>query len=466
MSAGTVGRATTALAEHVAGPWGCAPDPALDLAATAVLDVVAVALAAANEPAVAHLLAGVDAAPGSCTILVDGQRADPVRAALVNGTAAHALDYDDVDDLTIGHPSAVLVPAALAVGERVDATGAQFAEAYWRGFTIMRALASGLGIGAHYARGWHSTATLGVVGAAGTAAALLGLDAERARHALGIAASRAAGSRQNFGSETKPLHAGAAAADGVLAASLAGAGLTANGEQFDGRYGFLALYTGGGPLSTEALNAAADRLIATLNQPGPPVVNVKLLPCCYATIAAADAALDLIASGISTADVDTVTVAVPSGGLRPLIDGLPKSGLEGKFSMPYVVAACLLDKRVHLASFTDAAVSRPEILDLASRVTAEETLIVDQPNEGLVFAAEVTIRTRSGKTAVARCDTPRGHALRPASPADLEVKFADCARFAGINDPAALSAVAGIKSVGSIGAVLATLRRVVVDARG
>lgn len=457
MGSGGFGRATAALAEYVGARSVRAPDPALDLATAAVLDTVGVALAAAAEPAVTRLSAAVQRGTGPSTVLVDGSRTDARQAALLGGTAAHALDFDDVDDLLIGHPSAVLVPVVLAVGEQVGASGEQVAESYWRGLTSMRALAAGLGIGEHYARGWHSTSTLGVLGAAASAASLLSLEPAEIGHALGIAASRAAGSRQNFGSMTKPLHAGAAAADGVLAASLAAGGFTSDPEALEGRHGFLGLYAG--CLRTDQdVAAAADRVHAALATPGEAALNVKLHPCCYATHAAADAVLDLAGAGLAADDVEQVRISVPPGALRPLIDHPPRSGLEAKFSVEYVAAACLVDGALRLASFTDDAAVRPRVLELASRVRPDESLPAAGTTGGLEFRATVTVGRRDGRALVARCEAPRGHVTRPPGLSELHRKFDDCVAFGGFADaPALRSTWGGLRELTSVADALLPL---------
>ena len=451
---------TRMLAEYIAAPWGGAPDAALRIAGQAFLDTVGCALAGAGEPSVTRLRAALGPLHGPATVIVGGNagaegganagtvQAGTVQAALLNGTAAHALDYDDVDDLLIGHPSAVLVPAALAVGEVVAASGVRAAEAYWRGLTTMRSVAAGLDVGGHYAKGWHSTSTLGVLGATATAAALWELSAEQVCQAIGIAVSRAAGSRGNFGSMTKPLHAGAAAADGVLAASLAREGFTSSAG-IEGDYGFLALY--GGPDGTSGAGggsgepgadgswgqSATDRILEALASPRLDALNVKLMPCCYATHAPAAAALELAAQGLRASEVERVGVAVPESGLRPLIGRLPGTGLEGKFSLEYVIACCLADGRPTLALFTDAAVARPDLRDLASRVTARESM-AGRRSGTLAFQADVTVELRGGGVRTARCAAPPGHIDRPAGIDEVLAKFDDCLTFGGIPDGAEL----------------------------
>ncbi|MGH3357623.1 MAG: MmgE/PrpD family protein, partial [Nocardioidaceae bacterium] len=163
---------TEVLADHVCDPGRRPDDAALDLAETVMVDTIGVALAAVGDPAVTSLLAAIGLGTGSSTVLVSGDRADARDAALIGGTAAHALDFDDVDDAMIGHPSAVLVPTVLAVGEQTDASGYDVLDAYWTGLTTARAVALALDVSRHYALGWHSTATIGALAAAAAASRL------------------------------------------------------------------------------------------------------------------------------------------------------------------------------------------------------------------------------------------------------------------------------------------------------
>jgi len=414
------------VADHRRGPNASA----LDLAERAVVDTVGVMLAAAGDTTVRMLLdaLGGDSGPGSASVLVSGRRADPRTAALVGGTAAHALDFDDVDDAIIGHPSAVLVPTVLAVGEQVDGDGMDVLDAYWTGLIAAREVAAALGIAEHYALGWHATATVGTIAAASAAARLRRLGTSQVQHALGIAGSLAGGSRQNFGTMTKPLHAGTAASNGVLAAALAAAGFTADPHQLEGPLGFLALH------STHA-DAEHPRDPVKPHPIDRPALNVKLHPCCYYIHAAADAALALATGGITAAQVSGVSVTVQPQGLAPLIHHRPRTGLQGKFSLEYAIAACLLDRRLGLTTFTDEEVQRPEAQELLVRVTSHtrDTPPVGPPDwEG--YFAVVTVRTTDGRELVERVDRARGHADRPVGEPDLRAKFDDCLRFAGLDD--------------------------------
>jgi 2-methylcitrate dehydratase PrpD len=319
----------------------------------------------------------------------------------------------------------VLVSALLALAEAEGRSGRDLLEAYVVGLEVACALAQALPVEAHYRAGWHATATVGVIGAAAGAGRLLGLDEVRLRNALGIAASMASGSRQNFGTMTKPLHAGLAARDAVIAAQLAANGFTADQDQLEGPMGFLRMY------GVDAEPEIAVRLLAgprVLEQHG---LNVKKYPCCYNTHRLADAALAIQARGLEASAVKGVAATVEPGGQQAVIHHRPRTGLEGKFSSEYVLAACLLDGRVGLSTFDDAAVARPQAQDLLRRVTiAESATPPIGPTSYDHGYAVVEVTLADGQVLRERCDVPRGDARAPLSSDDLEAKFRDCLAFA------------------------------------
>lgn len=280
----------------------------------------------------------------------------------------------------------------------------------------------------HYARGWHATSTLGTVAAAAAAARIYGLSVQETRYALGIAASMAAGSRQNFGTMTKPLHAGMAASNGVNAAILAAAGFTADPNQLEAPLGYAALMAADEPRIASAELDGHWALAAT-------GLSVKKYPCCYNTHRALDAVLDLRAGmGLVDADqVEAVEVKVHPDGLGPLIHRRPTTGLAGKFSIEYAMAAALLDGRIGLSTFTDEAVLREQAQNLLRRVTTTETSApgAGPAGTGGPFAV-VTIVTRDGNRAVNRVDVPRGEASAPLTDGEIEAKFRDCASFGAV----------------------------------
>lgn len=418
MSGSSTHGLTWELADMAVGWEHPVPTAAQDLVERAVVDTVGVSLAAANDPTVEVMLDVMteDLSTGSSTVWVRPVQTDSRQAALLNGVSAHALDFDDVDEAIIGHPSAVLVPAVLAEGETLGVSGKAIVTAYWSGLVVARALARALDINSHYGAGWHSTGTLGTLAAAAAAARLRELSHMQTRHALGIAGSLAVGSRQNFGTMTKPLHAGVAAANGLMAAKLAGGGFTADPSQLEGPFGFLALHhPAPGTRRADQIELAQSSL------------NVKLHACCYYIHAAADAMLELRAAEISPADVTRITVTGPPKGFDALIHHQPRTGLEGKFSMEYAMAACLLDGALGFAAFTDDAVARDEAQELLRKVelrTAEVPPI--GPAEWDWSYAVVAVTLKDGRRLENRVDKPRGNALRPLTEHELRMKFDDC----------------------------------------
>jgi 2-methylcitrate dehydratase PrpD len=428
-------RVTPLLLSLIAG--GGLNDHWRDLGERAFVDTIGVLIAGASDPAVAAVSATVDETAGPVRAVATGASMSARSAALLDGTAAHALDYDDVDDALIAHPSAVLVPALLAAGQLHDSTGEELLEAYRVGIEAGRSVAAALGITGHYELGWHSTGTIGTISAACALARLAHLGPDQAGHALGVAGSLAAGSRQNFGTMTKPLHAGAAAANGLLAVRLAAAGLTSDPGQLDGPLGFLALHSPAHP------DIGPGLLDAAVPGAGPDGLNVKLYPCCYYVHAAAEAAIELGRKLSDPAAVAGVEVVVQPGGLAPLIHHRPVDGTQAKFSMEYVVAACLLDHELTLGSFQTSRVQRPdaqELLRLVEPTTANEA--GSEPGDAY---AEVTVRTRDGRRVQSRIGRPAGHASRPLTESQLRDKFDDCAR--GLGRPRADKAYEALRSL-------------------
>src|SRR5437867_9302477 len=220
------------------------PESAIIQVRRAALDTLGVTLAGAGEPAAVGVRGVVRAEGGTplCTVFGTSLRTAPTWAALANGTAGHAHDFDDTNFALMGHPSVPLLAAALAAAEAETATGADVVLGYLIGFEISAALGLALNPD-HYTRGWHATSSIGTLGCAAATARIMALDVAQTRHALGIAASMASGLKENFGSMTKPYHAGHAAHSGVLAAALAREGLTASEAALDGRQGYAAAFS-------------------------------------------------------------------------------------------------------------------------------------------------------------------------------------------------------------------------------
>ncbi len=399
------------------------PAAARAAARGAVQDTIGVALAGAGEPAarIVQRVLAADGGPGPSTVLGAGP-AGPSAAALANGTAAHALDFDDMCWVTLAHPSAPLVAAGLAVGEAVDASGRALLDAYVVGFEVEAALGTVMNP-THYERGWHGTATIGTLGAAAAAARVLGLDAEATTRALAIAASEASGLKENFGTMVKPLQGGLAARNGVLAALLARDAFTASPRAIDGPQGFLVAMQSAG----RDLSAAIDRLgrrweIVTGG------ITVKLYPSCAATHPTIDTLRDLRReAGIEPSGVEAVEIDVDPVVPTVLIHDRPTTGLEGKFSLHYCAAAALAFGRVGIDTFEPEAMRDPAVERLVPRVTmrADDRLGRDVPP---LTEARVTVRLADGRTLERSVRGARGYPEHAASPAELDEKFLGCAR--------------------------------------
>lgn len=406
------------------------PAAAIARAKHAIIDTLGTTLAGATDVAGDILTRYVISLGGTpqASILGKGVRTSPPQAALVNGTMAHAYDYDDVNWSMSGHPSVPLLPAILAVGEAQGVSGQAFLTAYILGFEVETKIGRGLNP-AHYERGWHATATLGVLGAAAAVAKLLHLSAAQIAMALGLAASMASGLRQNFGTMTKPFHPGHAAMNGVMAATLAHLGFTADPGIVEAPFGFARLFTGSGSYHlarmTETLGAPYD-----IVEPG---IVVKQYPCCAFTHRAIDGMLALVAKHrFAPAEVEAVECVLSQLASDVLIHPRPSTGLEGKFSLEYCLAAAMVDQQAGLEQFTDAMVQRPEAQALAQRVTRHlHPLSAQQTgSNGEELPVIVTVKLRDGRKYTQQVDVPKGHPDKPLSEAELYAKFRTCAGLA------------------------------------
>ncbi|MET8352581.1 MmgE/PrpD family protein [Micromonospora sp. NPDC005206] len=417
-----------AMAAYAHAPLGGLSPQVSELTRRTLVDTVGVAVAARNEAPVRILETTLGALPdGPATVWYSGERTDAATAALLNGTAGHALDFDDVTDVAMGHPSVVLWPAIVAAGQQTGASGQAMLDAYVVGFVVHAAVARAMDVPAHYSTGWHSTATIGILGATAGVARLSGLSDDATRRAIGLAASMAGGSRQNFGTMTKPLHPGLAARDAIFAVRLAGQNFTADTEELDSPLGYFSRFAPGADVAA-ALTALSGTDAFTESG-----INVKKYPCCYNTHRTADASLHLRARDhIDPAAISRIHVVLEPLGFEPLIHHRPWTGLQGKFSVEYVIAAAMLDGAVNLASFTDEAVQRPEAQALIEKITygvAETPPFGPQEWEYAYSALEV--ETTDGVIHRFRTDVPRGDTRAPLTIEELDAKFADCLAFGG-----------------------------------
>jgi len=431
------------------------PPEARAAAARAVLDTVGVTLAGATEPA-ARIVQHVVSADGAGPSLVFGtaMRLGAGNAALANGTAAHALDYDDMCFVSLAHPSAPLVAAALAAAETAGSPGRALLEAYVVGFEIEGRLGRAMNP-RHYQRGWHCTSTLGTIGAAAAVSRLLGLDAIAAGHALAIAASEASGLKENFGTMVKPLHAGLAARNGVLAALLARAGMTASGAAIDGAQGYLAAMDGAVvPLDQVTADLGTRWEILDTG------ITVKLYPSCAGTHPTLDALLDLRRREKFMADeIDAIDVGVDPIVPTILIYDRPSSGLEGKFSMPFCAAAAVVHGRVGIDTFETSVLTDPVVLALQARIAMHVDPSLDASAPSLT-QARVSVRLRDGRVLTASANGARGYAECPASDDELATKFLSCASRVMLETRAnaALLSLRAIDTVRDVRAIMSALQ--------
>lgn len=420
--------AAQAIGAHAAGFDEASLDgDLLERVGRAVVDTCAVGIAGRAEPASELALryarsAAAGAGPFAARCWARDETLPLELAALYNGVAAHVLDYDDVTSPLRGHPSVAMLPALMALGESIDAPGRSLAGAYVVGFDVICRLARAMGL-RHYARGWHSTATIGGIGCAVACARLLGLDAVQTANAIGLAVAQAGGSRANFGTHAKSFQAGHANALGLRAALLAKEGFDAAPDILEAEFGYVALYGHGESLASEM--AGLGQGPSELEREG---IEVKKYPMCYATHRTLDGVLDLRAEfGLALAQVKTVHVTTSAGALTPLIHQRPRTGLEGKFSMQYAVAGALADGQVGLASFTDAAVLRPEVQAFFPAVTTAEA-----PGQLLPRWAAIDIELHDGRRLSRRIDTLRGSAQQPMCAQGLRAKLHDCVAFGAV----------------------------------
>lgn len=401
---------------------------ARDWVRAAFIDTIGCTLAGMAEEA-PHLLMraiGAGASPGPASIWSTPTRTHVLDAILVNGTASHALDYDDVAGVLGGHPSAMLVPPLIALAESQGSSGQDVTVAYVVGYETMCRIARGVHFH-HYDKGWHPTATLGIFGTVAAAARLLHLDIPATATALGLAASLASGLKANFGTMTKPLHVGHAARNGVFAALMVQAGYTANPGTFEHKQGFLDVFNGPGTYDTARM---LGEWFAPPDCEGPGDPGLKPYPCCGSTHASVAVTIGLARShDLRAADVEHIEVMPHPRRLPHTDNPNPTTPLAAKFSVQYCVARALNDRAVTLGHFEGDAQNAPAIRDLMARVTARPHPDM-APDSPLQWGTEVVITTKSGRRIGRRLDDylSRGPAGNPMTREELWTKFEDCAR--------------------------------------
>ncbi|NKC30081.1 MmgE/PrpD family protein [Roseomonas sp. BU-1] len=409
--------ATQRIAEWIAGLPPARTAAVAPLAIAGLRDAVGVMLAGAAEETPRRTAATVAAwGGGTARVIGTGQAMAAPWAALVNGAAAHVLDYDDTFNPLHGHATAVLVPAILALGEERDADGAALLDALVVGLEAMACIGRGVNP-RHYALGWHATATIGALGAAAACARLLRLDAARTAHALSLAASMASGSRMQLGTMAKSVHAGLAAKAGVLAASLAESGVEAAAEALEGRWRFAEMFAGQAP-PEGAMDPPGDNARLAIEGVG---LSFKAYPTCAATHLSLDALLALRAQ-VAPARIAAIETALPAVLAGNLIHPRPETGMQARFSMEYCLAAAAVQGELGLADFAEAAIHRAPIRALMPRITMQAL-----PDADPRPPTRVTLHLTDGTQLTDQRSIRRGAPENPMTEAEQLRKFRDCA---------------------------------------
>jgi 2-methylcitrate dehydratase PrpD len=420
------------------------PQAAFDKAKACIQDCIGVTIAGSAEPIREPLLQYIDAIGGNATatLIGIGSRTSVTNAALANGTFGHVLDYDDTNQIFIGHGSVAVVPAILALAELQGSSGAEMLTAYLLGTEVQWKLGEALVDGGdHYAKGWHSTCTVGAFGATAAAARLLRLDAEQAAHAFGIAASEVGGFQEQFGTYCKPFHAGRANEIGVRAALLARGGFTSARSALEGKVGLLKLIADRFDVSKIDRFGEPWGILETTFGRG---INLKAHPVCASALGAVEGMQALVARhGFGPDEVERIECGVRPHSLNILMYHEPKTGLQAKFSAEYWPAIALLRGRLGLDEVTDETVAAPQVQALVSKVKV-------YPDPSITVShARVNIKVvlKNGETHTEAYYPAKGAADNPLSRGELDEKFYECARWGGVSKQKAARAVELVSSM-------------------
>jgi 2-methylcitrate dehydratase PrpD len=409
------------------------PAEAIAIGKRCIIDGLGVALAGSttDASAVAHRQVLARGERGEATVLGSGARTSAASAALLNGLSGHALDFDDTQLSTtadrifglLTHPTVPPLMAALAVGERQQASGTQFLEAFLTGFEVECKISESIHPH-HYKQGFHSSGTVGTFGAMAATAKLLGLDSRQLGHALAIAASSASGIRVNFGTMTKPLHVGRASQNGVLAAEWAADGFTGGTDALDGPWGFFKVFSFGSGFD-------ADRIVGVLGNPHTivsPGISIKPYPCGVLGHPTMDAMRVLVTThDVKPEQIKAIRVRAGSNILNPLRYDVAQTELEAKFSPPFMVSAIALRRKAGIHEFTDEFV----LSEPCQRMMAKVQRVLDPAIEARGFErirSTVEVDLLDGRTLTQDADERyRGGPERPFTRDELFEKFSECA---------------------------------------
>lgn len=401
------------------------PEEAVRIAKNALLDWVGVTIAGSNEPAARIICEQVRRmkAVGEAGVIYKAFQTSADLAAWANGTASHSLDYDDTfaNEAAFNfHPTAPILSAVLALGEKLKASGREILASYIVGIEVEYRIGAAIG---SYASdtGWHSTPVVGTMGAVAASSRILRFNKEQAQMALGIAGSLAGGLLQNFGTMTKPLHAGNSARNGVVAALAAQNGLTANKSIFEGDFGFCSMFSAGKVKGLENHTEDLGRNWRIIS----PGMSFKPYPCCRSTHSSIDASLYLRnVEGVDPNQVVKIICKTSPHHTELARFHNPKSAYEGKFSIPYCIATALLRGKVVLEDFTEKHVADRETQTLLSKV--EIRYPQEYKDNPMLLTGEVAVTLANGAVYSHKIDVPKGDDPNPMTYEELSVKFQDC----------------------------------------
>lgn len=427
------------------------PPEAVHWAKVGILDTLGATLAGAIDPAAAIVEQTLPPAPGPSLVYGSNRRTNPMDAAVINGTAAHALDFDDASNTLGGHPSVPILPALFALADETGASGKDFITAYVAGFETECKLSLGVNF-YQYEHGWHPTSTLGVFGAAAACSHLLGLDDEATATALGIAASLASGIKSNFGSMVKPLHVGQCARNGLFAALLARNGFTASPVAFEHKQGYFEVFNGSG-------NYDADKILPAWANPldiVSPGIAIKQYPCCGSTHPAIDATLAIRRQHqIEPQAIARIESWTHARRLKHTNRPDPQTPEDAAFSVQYCVARAIVDGRVLVDHFEEDSYRDERVLAVMRKVEAAPYTTEQFPPENH-FGAEVRITLLDGRQFSQKVPSALGRtSANPIPPDALRAKFeGNAARVLPDDRIAALyEAIDGFEALRDAGAV-------------
>jgi 2-methylcitrate dehydratase PrpD len=400
------------------------PPQAVHWAKVGILDTVGVTLAGSREDTARRAERALPVCNGTSLIFGTTRRVSSLDAAVVNGAASHALDFDDCNNTLGGHPSAPVLSALFALADDIGASGPDFISAYVAGFEVEAKL--GLGVNFyHYTKGWHPTVTLGIFGAAAACARLLKLTDAQVAVALAIATSFASGIKANFGTMMKPLSVGHCARNGLYTALLAREDYTANtAGAFEHNHGFLNVFNGEGNYdSAKILSSWAAPL--DIVEPG---IAIKQYPCCGSTHPAIDAMLMLAREHrLEPGQVGRIDSWTHARRLQHTNRPDPQSALDAKFSVQYCLARALIDRKVVIEQFEGDSFRDAGVKQLLPRIHAAPYTTEQFPADNH-FGAEIKVTLRNGTTLTQKVDQPYGRTSRnPLTSELLKEKFFNCA---------------------------------------